>query len=330
MGQIEYVGPGSIRRVADIIATHRPRSIFLVTGKKSYRASGGEASIEPLLSGIAVTRYNDLRELTSADDIERGSAAYKRCAPDLVIAIGGGHILDAAKAINASVGPAPMVAIPTTAGSGAESTPFAVVYKDGRKTSIEGKALLPAYAIVDSALAVAVPPRVALASALDALAQSIESYWSLRATEESRGLSREALELIWGSIRGALRGDIHKLEKLARGAHCAGKAIAIAKTTVCHALSYSLTFRFGVPHGIAVTSTLPAAMRYNSFSIDQISAESIEKLARDLKVPRLAEFGVTLADIPSLCAEVNLERLANNPKLLSPDDLIAFYTYALS
>jgi alcohol dehydrogenase class IV len=206
------------------------------------------------------------------------------------------------------------------------------VYKNGRKTSLESSDLLPAFAIVDPNLAMSVPKDIAVPSALDALCQAIESLWSNRATEESRAYARQALGLIWPNIILALeKRDSAAIAALAVGAHLAGKAINISKTTACHAFSYGLTYRFGVPHGIAAAMFLPGVWVYNSFTCPDpsITEEGIKALLKRFGITNLSSFGVTAADIPSLAAEVNVERLDNNPRIITDKDIIHFYTEIL-
>lgn len=341
MAQIEYIGTGSLARVADILAETGAKKIFLAAGKNSYAASGAQAQLNTYLGEFDVLRYDGFSALPLQEDIDTGLAAYRAFGPDLVIAVGGGHVLDCAKAINALGGQKPLIAIPTTAGSGSEATPFAVIYKDGVKTSMEGPHLLPSYAIVDPALAASAPQSVALASGLDALCQAIESYWSRKATDESRGYARQALEHIWPHIAPALLDrEPGAREHMSIGAHLAGKAIAISKTTGCHALSYGLTYRFGVPHGIAVAACMPHMYRLNGESpsprITELNimlgasdsaaaAAMLEAMFARLGVGKLRDFGVQEEDIGSLAQEVNAERLANNPRDLSKADIINAY-----
>lgn len=326
MAQTSYIGEGSIARVADIVRETGAHKIFLVAGKRSFAASGAEAALTPLLTGVEVVRFDELDALPTQSDVEKGIERYRAAAPDLVVAVGGGHVMDVAKAVNFMTDKKPLVAIPTTAGSGAESTPFAVVYKDGVKTSLEDPGVLPAYAIVDPSLGQSVSREVSLASGLDAVCQAIESLWARGATEESRTYAAQALDLAWPALVPAVAGESTARANLMQGAHLAGKAIAISKTTACHALSYGLTSRFGVLHGLAVAYTMPALLRHNAFALPHgITAEVFGELLKELRVPSLASFGASEADVEALAAGVDPERLGNNPVPLSHDDISAIY-----
>ncbi|OGC86100.1 hypothetical protein A3D70_01880 [Candidatus Adlerbacteria bacterium RIFCSPHIGHO2_02_FULL_54_18] len=332
MIQIEYIGEGAIGKLKEVVASFALKKIFLVTGTASYAASGAQQPVEDALFGLEVLHYTDFGALPVQEDIDKGIVAYNAFGPSLVIATGGGHVMDIAKAINYFAGKKPLIAIPTTAGSGSEATRFAVVYKDGLKTSLESPEILPAVAIVDPALAQSVPKKVALASGLDALAQSIESLWSLQASEESKGYAKAALELVWNNIIPAIEErDKEAIGQVMLGAHLAGKAINISKTTACHALSYGLTYRFGIPHGVAVAVFLPAIIRFNNVLLPEpsVTPEAVERLLSQLGIINLSQFGVKATDIPSLAAEVNLERLGNNPRVLTHADIVRLYTEIL-
>ena len=331
MTQTEHVGDGAIRKLGGAIAAFAPKKIFLVTGKGSYAASGAEAHVQKATEQCEVLHYTDLGILSLQEDIDRGITAYSAFGPDLVLAVGGGHVMDAAKAINHRTGKKPLIAVPTTAGSGSEATQFAVIYKDGIKTSLESPGLLPDVAIVDPELSYSVPKDTALPSALDALAQSIESYWSKRATDESREYSRQSLELLWGNVVPALEErKSAAMGAVSIGAHLAGKAINISKTTACHAFSYGLTYRFGVPHGTAVALFLPAVMRFNNVSLPGgVTPDAVAALLHKFGITKLSRFGVKAADIPALAVQVDVQRLGNNPRAISEEQVTAFYTELL-
>lgn len=326
MAQTSYIGEGTLHKITDIVRELGVHKVLLVTGGQSYAASGAKAYLDEALKDVEVRMYSDFHGVLEDEDVQKGIVVQNEFKPDIVVAVGGGHVMDAGKAINYYSTRVPVVAVPTTAGSGAETTPFAVIYKNGIKTSLEGPEVLPAYAIVDPALNNA-PRLVMLSAGLDALCQAIESYWAKGGTDESREFAQEALKLGWSALEKALMGDKEALADMSHAAHLAGKAIAISKTTACHALSYGLTYKFGVPHGLAVALTMPSMMRFNSVALPQgITPEAFEDLLKKVEAPTLRTFGVTEADIPSLAGEVDPERLGNNPKALTKEDIIAIYT----
>ena len=169
---------------------------------------------------------------------------------DLIVAIGGGVVMDFAKLVSVYLrkwglfenhffeisnlnDKIPLVCIPTTSGSGSEATHFAVVYKNGQKFSVAASILLPDYAIIDPTLTYHLPKFIAASAGIDALCQSIESIWALSATDESRNYAKFALLNIVPSLVDSVESPSPaNKEKMAIGAHFAGKAINISKTTV--------------------------------------------------------------------------------------------------
>ncbi|MGP4048360.1 iron-containing alcohol dehydrogenase [Streptomyces sp. 2A115] len=222
------------------------------------------------------------RPVESAPDVEQirtGVAAVRRFRPHAVVGIGGSS-LDVAKTISVmaaqpsdpaeclrnpelvtGVRQCALVLLPTTAGSGSEMTRFATVYVEGLKYSLDTDQARADMVIVDQDLTTSLPLRDSAVSGLDALSQSIESYWAVAATAQSRELARFALEKLLPALaRAADTGsfaDPGIRSDMAYGASVAGSAIDITRTTAAHALSYHLTARLGLAHGTAVALHMP-------------------------------------------------------------------------
>ena len=277
----EYIGLGTIKSLVEIFDTVAPNYVLLVTGKDSYASSGASSLVEPYLSGFKCTRFYDFYANPALEDIEKGIQIFRKVSPDIVVAVGGGSVMDMAKAINIlsqNEGNAreyiegkeivqkgkPLVAIPTTAGSGSEATHFAVAYINGRKYSLAHHSMMPDWAIADPEFTYRLPKKITAATGMDALSQSIESLWSLKATEESKRYARESAVLVLQNLRQAVNEpDSISRDAMMRAAHLSGKAINISKTTASHAMSYPLTVHFGIPHGHAVALTLPRLVVFN-------------------------------------------------------------------
>ncbi len=275
--------PGAIEDLGGILATRRPSLVVLFTGGASYERSGAAAAIEPMLAGISVERVSDVAPNPTLEHVVDAVEVIRRLEPKLVVAVGGGSVLDLAKAARglapepdprAAVlsGPsssrralAPLVAIPTTAGTGSEATHFAAVYVDGVKHSVGNASFRPDHVVLDSRLTASMPPRVTAETGLDALSQAIESIWSTRSTDESRALARRGLELAWDNLEAAVRSPSPEVRTaMCTAAHLSGSAIDTSRTTAAHALSYTMTVRHGVAHGHAVALTLGPLLEYNS------------------------------------------------------------------
>lgn len=196
----------------------------------------------------------------------------RECGP--VIAVGGGSVMDTAKvaaaraAEVARVPRCPVVAVPTTPGTGAEATPFATVwdFSDARKHSYARHDLTPDAAIVDPDLIRTLPADQLGSCALDALAQGMEAAWSNGAGPESAAHGLAAVGLAAGNLERLLADpdDAAARSAISLAGLYSGMAIATARTTLCHALSYPLTLRYGVRHGHACALTLGAVLRYNA------------------------------------------------------------------
>jgi len=372
MTQIEYSGFGSVNNLPVLLQGHGVRRVLLVTGKRSFRDSSAARILLPLLGAFEVCHYDDVTPNPDLASVTRGIDSYYACCPDAVVAVGGGSVLDTAKMLHffGANGIHPetwliqkqhesirktclFVAVPTTAGSGSEATPFAVLYVDGVKHSIEHPSILPDICIVDPVFSSTATPYLTAVSGFDALAQAVESLWSTRSTTESMGYARQALERIVPNLVAAvLEGLPDARLAMAEGAHLAGKAIAISRTTAPHAVSYPMTSRFGIPHGHAVGILLPSFLEYNAGVSDSdlqdlrgceyvrdrleeicslLGAASAATAAARLRGMasaaglelRLSQFGVkSEREIDMIVAEgFAPERVKNNPRIVTGDKL---------
>jgi alcohol dehydrogenase len=273
----------SIKRLRDILVGCRAGRVFIVTGGKSFENSGAKDYIDTLSREFLFFRFSGFGSNPDLADVITGIGHFLAFNPDIVLAIGGGSSIDMAKSINAladthvndyrtiisenrPVTPRlPLIAIPTTTGSGAEATHFAVLYIDKIKYSIAHDRLRPGYVLLDPGLCRSQTAYQRAVSGIDAFSQAIESYWSIHSTSKSRWYSLKALEHLRDNLPLVINtGENDELQKVLEGAHMAGKAINIARTTAPHAFSYGLSTGFGLPHGHAVALTLPYFIRYNS------------------------------------------------------------------
>lgn len=342
------------------------RRILLVADRAAYERSGARAALDSALAAYPVKMLSDFDPNPDEEDVQKALAARKQFQPDTVIGLGGGTALDIAKMVcvcdsrkdsfSAVVrGHVPpqhrdvrLIAIPTTAGTGSEATHFAAVYCGGIKRSIAHPSMLPDVAWMDPTLTRSLPPAVTAATGLDAFCQAMESLWSVASTEESRRWASEALSLAWENLPVAVHHpDDAARAAMMRAAHLAGKGINVSKTTACHAMSYALTSRYGVPHGTAVALTLaPVFLRIAGLSpsacrhplgaahvqavvaqiLATLHAESpedganrIRDFIRSLGCPTtLRDVGVTSADeVHVLASVVDADRLGNCPLMFS-------------
>lgn len=325
--------------------------LFLVVDELAYRASGAESVLESCFQKYATARFNRFELNPKLEDVLRGVAIYREFEPDIVIAIGGGTAIDLAKLISsfaAQIGASqpsllrdiatgfasievigkPIVAIPTTAGTGSEATHFAVVYVDGEKYSVAHPSLLPNFAVVDATLTESLSKQMTAASGLDALCQAIESIWAVAATEESLIYAQEAAYLAFNNLAIAVNAPTPEARRaMCRASHLAGKAINITKTTAPHALSYYLTTRYGVPHGVAVATTLPIMLAFNAGVTDDDCSDPRGAVAVRERIARISEALSTDCVDNACSAFANLQVQVGCPRLeeiIARDDLIGF------
>jgi len=362
-----FHGRGSLKNLLDIMEDECAHNLLLISGKKSSKSTGLKSQLDALLKDKNSILVNDFEVNPKYEEILKIGGELKQKKFDLFIAEGGGSVIDFAKCMNVFLSSwtedgedgihdkkflpnklLPMVAIPTTSGTGSEATHFAVVYIDGIKVSIAHKSLVPKYAIIDPSFTYNSPPYLTACCGFDALCQAIESYWAINATEESKQYAKQAIRLIKQNIINAIKNDCYKSrDKLSEGSFLAGKAINISKTSAPHALSYSLTSKFNIPHGHAVALTLGHFFEINEDNTFQqhisskINLDLLKKNLQEIKhylgwkdkqsfkyewTTFMHECGLkpTIQNISSsenlindLTESVNAERLTNHPVIIS-------------
>jgi alcohol dehydrogenase len=360
------VGSTHLPTLVRLLENKELRRVLLVTGRSSFSDSSASAVLEPYLKGFEVSRFCEFSRNPKIEDVLEGIQVFQREDCQAIIAAGGGSVLDMAKLIKAyqdsindipaqvicnDVGlcDIPLVALPTTAGSGSEATEFAVVYIDNKKYSVSSELLRPNLVFLIPELTLSATPYLTATTGMDALTQAIESFWSINSTETSREYSRKALGKIWKYLPLAVHeNDPRAKSEVMIAAHLAGKAINIAKTTAAHAISYSFTTYHGIPHGHAVALTIGFFCSYNSQLTDAdcndargashvraifseikeiIGEENLEKalnsfiigIGLDLYIPQGPE-GVD-NDIAKILANINAQRVKNNPRFVREADL---------
>ncbi len=363
--QARTVEAGAASKLGEVLRARAVSSVLLVTGDECFALSGAEAALRPQLEDVRVARFHEFALNPRIEDAERGVERLREAGAEVIVAVGGGSALDMAKLIAAlSTQPhaaadvvtgrtpmqadaVPVVAIPTTAGTGSESTHFAVVYIDGTKYSLAHDSMRPAVALVDPVLTHSMGAALTAATGLDALAQAMESLWSVHAVEASRELAWRGMEMALSNLHEAVHTPTPSVRAaMSEAANLAGRAIDITKTTAPHALSYTMSVRFGVPHGHAVALTLGAVLEYNWHGsndgvravleriIGALGASSaagargeIEGLIARLGLAnRLGALGIQReSDRALLVSTVNAQRLKNNPRPLTSESIAAIF-----
>ncbi len=343
LNQIEYRYSGAVNILPKILKSENAKNILVFTGNKSFENI--KPYFEKNLKGFNINYYNDFSVNPKEEEVKKALLKITNNF-DIIIAIGGGSVLDFAKAFRYyNKIKHKLIAIPTTAGSGAETTQFAVLYVNGVKTSIDNKLILPDYAVLDYILLKNSPKYLKACTALDCLCHAIESFWSVKSTPQSRNYAENAINLCRGNIINYVNSNDEKaMENMLNASHLAGKAINISRTTASHAISYTLTSKYLIPHGHAAALTLPKLFTHN-LSVNNINLsdkrglEFVKNIMFELTLLignkpedyffslfdligikyKLSDLGINDTDL--IADNVNQDRLKNNPVILTKDNI---------
>lgn len=282
------VGKGSLAKLPEIAKKSGGSHAFLMSGPHLAKMGLVEKAANSLKSaGIAVDTFTDIEGNPSVETVDKATAAFKEAGADFIVAFGGGSPMDVAKAVGVTAkyggsiteyegahkvpGPIiPLIAIPTTAGTGSEVTAFSVITDHSRdyKLTVFSYEILPAYAILDAELLTTAPASVAAACGIDAFIHAEEAYISTAASPFSDAMAEKAMSLIGKNIRRfvANRGDIEAAEAMLTGSLFAGIAFSFARLGNVHAMSHPVSAFFDVPHGVANAVLLPVIAEYNALA----------------------------------------------------------------
>ena len=315
--------------------------------------------------------FNQFSSNPLYEDVCKGVKLFNANHCDTIVAVGGGSTIDVAKCIKlyCKMDPdrnylqqeytdsgIPLIAVPTTAGTGSESTRYAVIYFEGKKQSVTHDSIIPNYAILEPKLLKSLPLYQKKCTMLDALCQGIESLWSVNSTDESMIYSKIAIQLIMDHWHGYIEENSEEdAELIMQAANYAGRAINITQTTAAHAMSYKLTSMYGLPHGHAVALCLPEVWLYMLEHPEKcIDPRGEDHLAfvfewlgrlmqcdspeKGLMMFRAIMFGLDMskpqskereAELETLTHSVNPERLRNNPVELDEGTIKFIYNKIL-
>ena len=299
----------------------------LLEGKKLFlvcRGSFDRLDMAEYIKSLDPIRFSGFTPNPKMEEVMDGVEAFRASDCDTILAVGGGSPIDVAKCIKKySESDVPIIAIPTTSGTGSESTHFAVVYENGNKKSVAAQDLLPETVILEPSTLKNVPEYTRKATMLDALCHAIESHWAKKATDESRAYAEKAITLIKKYKDSYLANEDEGNAGMMEAANLAGQAINISTTTAAHAMCYKITSMYGFQHGHAAAVCLPEVWKH----IDDdagITREEFSNLLKELDI----EYPIsenTEQDIEKLADSVNLQRLSNSPVSFDRNQLVAMY-----
>ena len=362
-----------INSLPEILKEINSKKLFLVVDS-SYPFLNIKDAIEAL--EVEKVMFSDFTPNPLYEDVCKGIDLLKAEKCDSILAVGGGSAIDVAKCIKLAVLAAegndaiipplvntrvacdgtklPFIAIPTTAGTGSESTHNAVMYYEGSKQTVTNDGVLPDYALLVPSVLKTLPLYQKKCTMMDALCQGIESWWSVNSTEESYEYSRKTIELIMQNWRAYIfDNDEEAAAQIALAANYGGRAINITATTAAHAMSYKITSLYNLPHGHAVAVCLPEIWEYMIGHMDKcIDARGSEYLAgifqkiasamgTSTPTAAIEAFRQMMADmklnnpmaierereLETLSTSVNPVRLKNNPISLDVETITGLYEF---
>jgi len=325
-------------------------------------------------SGIGFTLFDGVLAEPTVEFVREGLEIYRENGCDFLLAVGGGSPIDTAKAIAImATNPgsiedyqglgkikqrgSPVIAIPTTAGTGSEVTPFTIITDTKRdvKMLIGSPYLMPEIAIVDPLLTLSLPREITAATGIDALTHAIEAYVSRQAQPMSDIFALSAIELIGANLRRAWSdgSDIEAREKTMLGALQAGIAFGNSSVALVHGMARPIGACFHVPHGASNAALLGVVMDFSlegnparyadiaramgedisglsDLEAARLAAQAVKKLIRDIKVPSLRQLGVEKEKLEKLAPKMAQDAIssgspANNPRQVSKEEIVELY-----
>lgn len=370
---------GSARRIAKLCEEQGARSVMLVTDPGIIAVGLLEQVVPGFEStGLRLTVFKDVEADPSDKTVEEATRQARAANADFVIGFGGGSSMDVAKLVALLAHPdckqplsdmygvgnargirLPLMQVPTTAGTGSEVTPIAIVTTgETTKAGVVSQVLQPDIALLDADLTKGLPAHVTAATGIDAMVHAIEAYTSaIKKNPVSDLLAKEALRLLSTNLMTAVKDgkNLDARSNMLLGALYAGQAFANAPVAAVHALAYPLGGHYHIPHGLSNSLVLPHVMRFNAPNCAELYAELapsimgddtpsgsaadvtdalivwLETLIEDAGLQtKMRECGVTEESLPLLASEaMKQERLLmNNPREVKEADALAIYTSA--
>jgi alcohol dehydrogenase len=372
---IEF-GMGSLKKLPEMLADSKSNNVMLVSDR-GLEAIGVVKKVQDIIeaAGIKCTAYLDVKPNPTVDIVNEAAALYAECGATCLVALGGGSPMDVSKAVGILAvhggkiadyegahkvpGPiAPIIAIPTTAGTGSEVTASAVITDEERnfKMSVFTYYNIPKYAILDPELIMTAPASIAAACGVDALIHAMEAYLSTAATPFSDAMAEKAMELIGANLRRfvANRKDEEAACAMMLGSNFAGISFAWARLGDIHSMSHPVSAYYHVAHGVANAVLMPTVMEFNAiadhgryekiFNYIRTSkgpvtnfepmmlVEEVKKLNKDLGIPEgLRAVGVDSDEHFQAMAEDAMKagNTLVNPRQTTVKDFVAMYYKAM-
>lgn len=371
-------GLGCYKKIAELIKEMNAENILLVTGKKVIEMNYMKEIINSIKNmNINIEIFNEIPKEPEMNFVYNGLKIYEENDCELILAIGGGSIIDTAKGIallatndgslrnyegleKIPKPQAPLIAVPTTAGTGSEVTKFTVITDTERKRKmlIGSVNIIPKIAIVDPLLTISMSQDITMSTGMDALTHAIEAYISIKAQPITDLLVIEAIKLISKYLRRAWANgeDIEARDKVMLGSLLAGLAFSNSSVALVHGMARPLGAYFNIPHGLSNAILLPHVMEFTYISNPEkfmnialfmnekierlslieaakLSVEAVKKICKDIKVPSLKDIGIKEEELNKFAQKMAEEAIAsgspaNNPRKASIEEIIEIYKKA--
>ena len=353
--------------INSIFKSNKIKNVLFISGKNSFYKTKANKFFKNVLKKKNKFFYFNNSNVPNFNELKKIINFKEKIKPDLIIAVGGGCVLDYAKIAsnfdNKSAFEKKIIssdlqknvrknvkilAVPTTAGSGAEVTSNAVIYINKEKYSVEGDDIKPDYYFLEPRFLQSTTFTTDAAAGFDAISQAVESMFSLKSNSDSLQYSSRALKILFSNFENFLTNKrLSNSYNMALGANLAGKAISISKTTLPHAMSYPFTINYKVPHGHAVSLTFNKFLKFNYFNLDRNVAkfslknrfDTLFKITKTKNIFELDKFFLNLkqqasleqnfnklgininSDLSKILGGINEQRLKNNPIKVKKRDL---------
>lgn len=376
LNETSYHGAGAVNAIADEVRKRGFGKAFVCSDPDLVKFHVTDKVLDVLKNnGYAYELYSDIKANPTIENVKTGVAAFRKSGADYIIAVGGGSSMDTAKAIGIIIAnpehedvrslegavdtrkpSVPIIAVPTTAGTAAEVTINYVITdtEKNRKFVCVDPHDIPVVAVVDPDMMSTMPKGLTAATGMDALTHAIEGYITKGAWTLSDMFHLKAIEIISGSLRGAVANTPEGREGMALGQYIAGMGFSNVGLGIVHSMAHPLGALYDTPHGVANAIILPTVMEYNApatgekyreiaramgvKNVDGMTREEYRKAAVDAVRQLSHDVGIP-ADLKDIVKEEDIEFLAQsamddacrpgNPKDPTKEDIIALYRYLI-
>lgn len=357
---VAHFGCGSVAKVGELAKAQGAKSALIITDPFLASSPIHDKVKQSLVAaGVTVSTFGDVTPNPTTACVDAGSDAGAAANCDILIALGGGSSMDTAKGVSlGAVNPErgigldyttefanpgiPIIAIPTTAGTGSEVNAFGVITDEAthRRFYVGHSSALAKGAILDPELTVGLPPKATAATGMDALCHAIESYLSIRSNPYSDGIALQVVEMVAHNIETAINSgtDLEARSQMLLASHIAGVGFSHTGLGLVHGIGHALGGQFNIPHGVALCLVFEEVLRFNlshrltrtarlAFALGvgntaDSAAENAESAIREVArlvtatglSGKLADFGITATDLPALAETAVADAVTlNNP-----------------